>query len=285
MSDHFYLTLPSNSSSGIFPDNKITHFKTQLCNRISLQGNWEIGLSEIHYPNSFLTISDKDFWIGYEFDLKSLPVPSDESEQEFLGEGLEEKGGFQESRHGREIGSVIDPEGRGKMYFQGGNFTSIESLVRIIQNNTNFSSVAKISVFQERIQINLQDHVKRLVLSLPLQKIFNLEGVELNQQFIDAPNECNLEACMPTQMFIYSDLIMPQNVGDVLAPLLRIVNIDKSRSAFGNQKVMIFTHPHYVPLLRREFQQVEIDIRDDLGYYLPFTSGRLNVKLHFRKIS
>lgn len=274
MTNHFYVTLPSNSSSHIFPDNRVTHFKTQLSSRISLQGEWEVSLAEVHYRNNFSTLPNNDFWIAFEFDLNKLPVITDNIEKE---ENNSDGSG------GSDATSIVDPEGRGKIYFSGGCFSSIESLLRRISSNKAFKSIASISVFQSRIRITLKEHIKRLILSLSLQRVFNLLGVELNQSFIDGTDEFNLHACVPTQMFIYTDIIEPQHVGNVNAPLLRIVNIANSRDTLDSQAVNIFRHPHYIPLLKREFQEVEIDIRDDLGYYLPFTEGSLNVKLHFRQ--
>lgn len=284
MTDHFYVTLPSNSSTIYFPDNKTSHFKTQLFKRISLQGLWEVGIAEIHYPYTFSTISDKDFWLGYEIDLATLPVAiegedADEREEEEEGDGESE---YETGGSGSEI-SNDGGVGRGTIHFPGGAYSTIESLLSVMIKNRDFGRLADISTFQARIQLKLKPGVIRLILSTALQRIFNLVGIDV-KSFTEGVNATNIDACIPTQMYIYSDLIEPQYVGDVLAPLLRIVNIDNTQYVTGNHIVNVFTHPHYVPLMGREFQQIEIDIRDDLGYYIPFTHGTLNVKLHFRKI-
>ena len=49
---HFYLTLPSNSSLAIFPDNKTTSYRVKLPQTIDLEGNWEVGLYSVSYPNT-----------------------------------------------------------------------------------------------------------------------------------------------------------------------------------------------------------------------------------------
>ena len=41
---HFYLTLRSNASSDVFPDNKTTSYRVKLPQTIDLEGNWEVGL-------------------------------------------------------------------------------------------------------------------------------------------------------------------------------------------------------------------------------------------------
>ena len=44
-----------------------------------------------------------------------------------------------------------------------------------------------------------------------------------------------------------------------------------------------FTHPHYVPVARTEFQTIEINISDELGRPIPFMHGKTLVTLHFRQ--
>src|SRR6218665_3736378 len=50
---HFYLTLPSNSSSRYYPDNTIVHYTTRLEKAISLEGEWEVALVEVQYQHSW----------------------------------------------------------------------------------------------------------------------------------------------------------------------------------------------------------------------------------------
>src|ERR1043165_3909523 len=50
---HFYVTLPSNSSMHYYPNNTVTRYTTRLANPISLSGDWEVGLTEIHYQHTW----------------------------------------------------------------------------------------------------------------------------------------------------------------------------------------------------------------------------------------
>lgn len=56
MIDNFYVTLPSNSSMNFFPDNTQSHFRTKLSKPITLNGFWEVGLSEICIPKNWFNI-------------------------------------------------------------------------------------------------------------------------------------------------------------------------------------------------------------------------------------
>src|SRR5258705_5220337 len=49
--DELYLTLPSNASMDLYPDNTLTHYNVQLPDLIELSGEHEIGLAQIYIPN------------------------------------------------------------------------------------------------------------------------------------------------------------------------------------------------------------------------------------------
>ena len=56
MANDFYLTLPSNASMNMYPDNTLA----DLPQRIDLSGEWECGLAEIQYPHTWYNITEED---------------------------------------------------------------------------------------------------------------------------------------------------------------------------------------------------------------------------------
>ena len=56
----FYLTLPSNPSLNVFPDNKTTSYHVKLPQVIDLHGDWEVGLYSISYPNTSYTLQNHE---------------------------------------------------------------------------------------------------------------------------------------------------------------------------------------------------------------------------------
>jgi hypothetical protein len=54
MGDSFHILLPSNSSMDRFPDNTVASYVTQLHDVITLEGLWEMALTEIHFPSTCL---------------------------------------------------------------------------------------------------------------------------------------------------------------------------------------------------------------------------------------
>ena len=69
-------------------------------------------------------------------------------------------------------------------------------------------------------------------------------------------------------------------VGDTVAPLLRIVQVNGVQ---GEMTHLQYDQPRYAPLQKKKFDTIEIDIRDDAGEKISFDSGKLIVTLHFRK--
>jgi len=61
---------------------------------------------------------------------------------------------------------------------------------------------------------------------------------------------------------------------------LRTVNIGGKEGLTINR---IYQNVQYVPLHRKQFDTVEIDIRDDTGRRVPFERGKVVVTLHFRQ--
>ena len=62
MATDFYLTLPSNASLKVHPDNTLAHYTTDLPQRISVSGEWEYRLAEIQYPHTWYNVREGDTW-------------------------------------------------------------------------------------------------------------------------------------------------------------------------------------------------------------------------------
>src|SRR6218665_3281778 len=82
-----------------------------------------------------------------------------------------------------------------------------------------------------------------------------------------------------TFMYVYCDVLEHVSVGDTKAPLLRIVQVS-GRS--GDRVQAIYDKPIYVPLQKKNFDSIEIDIRNDAGKPVPFEYGKVIVTLHSR---
>jgi hypothetical protein len=98
-------------------------------------------------------------------------------------------------------------------------------------------------------------------------------------KFEHAAKQPYVDIGYPHQVFVYTDLIQPQFVGDTKAPLLRIVAM--SDTNHGKVQSTAFQNVHYLPLAKYAFDTIEILLKDHAGENLPFATGTLTVTLHF----
>lgn len=279
MENEFYLTLLSNSSMQYFPDNTTTKFTTQLHRRIRLTGSWVVGLAEVQYPCSFLAVTNTDNLIYYR---TTPPDESGEASSLTADQLLEDATTY-----------FMNPSRtaytRGGWYvlrIPAGNYENIEDIVDAINKHSLLDSLLKFdySRITKRVALKLGVSVPVLGLSprLALQLGY-MPGTNLAVNQIPT-HPANVWIGLPSQMFIYCDIVEPQLVGDVLSPLVRIVNVTSDNYNYGCHKDVIFSPTHYMPVMRKEFENLEIDIRTETGACMPFEFGTLSLKLHFKKL-
>ena len=91
----------------------------------------------------------------------------------------------------------------------------------------------------------------------------------------EAPLPVNLEAGFHA-MYLYTDIVEPQLVGDSKVSLLKVV---KCAGEFGENVTVSFPNLQYVPVNVKSFETVEIDIKDDTQEKVPFEFGKVIVTL------
>ena len=81
-------------------------------------------------------------------------------------------------------------------------------------------------------------------------------------------------------LYVYCDAAEAIPGGDIKAPLLRVVD---AAGNFEDTIHRLYMTPQYVPVSKKEFNTVEIDIRDDTYRPVPFEFGKVITTLHFRR--
>lgn len=150
---------------------------------------------------------------------------------------------------------------------------SIKGLLNVVYDETT-----------RKISFECKEHVIQLELShqLALQLGFDPYETDLKHNNTSV-RPANLHLGLPSHMYIYCDVVEPQFIGNSMAPLMRIVNIDSTDYLYGVNKHVQFLTPHYVTVMKSSFESIEIDLRTNTGVKLPFQFGTSCVKLHFRK--
>lgn len=239
----FYVTLPSDNSLNYFPENKISHFVTRFPTPIELKGDWEVGMVEFMYPHTWHNVNASNNLIGFD-----------------LGDGKEIgrriPAGFYETVPDI-LKSIYIKEHIDKIFF---NFNPVTKRVRIKVKN--------------KAKVILHDGLAQMLGFKPMK----IGGGEVETVW-DSPNIA--DPCAHYRvLLVYSDIVEPQIVGDVVAPLLRITNVT---GRDGEVISVQYDRPHYLPVNRKIIDTLEIVIRTHTGNLTPFERGRSYVKLHFRQ--
>ena len=69
-------------------------------------------------------------------------------------------------------------------------------------------------------------------------------------------------------------------VGDVTAPLLRVVDMKLNSKKFKMHTIL--DSPLYVPLLKKSFDTIKINLMTDTGSPVPFSTGKSHIVLEFK---
>ena len=295
MENGFYLTLPSNSkkSAELF-ENTVARFTTQLLHPIHLTGGeWEMALVEMIYPSSFITVPADTFWYEWRADAGDRIL----TKREYIPKGNYKSMGeiaahFEKYDHVYEARIITDGVVKGQTVNGVQEFTMQEyeqyvliigNFLKLIYNSeTNKMTIQSIPGGDGGFIVTFGPEMKALLgldySDKEIEKFITTYGpFEGNMQ-------CNLNAGIPREMFIYCDIAEPQLVGDTAAPLLRIVS-NTDPHAIDKMIWKTYDTPHYVSVLKRWFDKISIDISMDTGKPVPFESGTSTVKVHFRKRS
>ncbi|KAG8226563.1 hypothetical protein J437_LFUL004735 [Ladona fulva] len=238
----------------VFKDNTTTRFTTLLPKSISLDGSWECGLVEIHFPMTLENVYGNNREIKIHSHCETKP--------NFI-----------------ETGELCER-------IPSGHYESIGEIVLAI--NKALSSVdleEKIVLTWEtnrRVTIHSGPKVSLHVSSLLALQLGFEPGIDSVHQR-KSIRKPDLLLGYPSQIYVYCDIVEQELIGDVVSPLLRIVSSNANLDNFGQDVVHVFSRPFYLPVMKREFETIEVDLRTHSGEPLPFLYGTSVIILHFRR--
>ena len=264
MVNQFYLTLPSNSSMDVFANNTTAKFVTKLPDVLELDGEWEVALSEIHYPHAWYNIPRNacKFIVFHKvwFDREQI------QNQPF----------------------EWWPEGGSHLTLSEGYYASPQEIVDEMKKliaeyyapNVRFGYF-KYARQREKCVFDLEPETI-LVLNEPLAMMLGFDvRTMIGPDRFESSTIPDMDAALSSSsLYVYCDIIEHNVVGDSKVPLLRLVNVKGKHGERVHQK---FTMPIYIPLQKHHFDTVEINIMIDTGGPVPFVRGKSVVILHFRR--
>lgn len=267
MSD-FFITLVSNSSVNIFPNNTTSSFTVLLSEIISLKGRWEVAIAEIHYNYNFLNVTERNNKIILTRILSSSSSLNND----------------------KAINDIPKIPFTVKLEVPTGYYNSVHDLIKTINLQlklylTKGTRLFSLDDSNNRTYIhkeNLCEGIESIFLEGRLNMQLGFEPHHDIWQSETAPHIGNICFGIPDQMMIYTDIIEPSFIGSEKAYVLKIVNTEPRQFKFGDACYREYNYMHYMRVQNREFESISIDIRDHTGNFMPFQHGILMLKLHFK---
>jgi hypothetical protein len=275
---HFYLTLPSNSSSKFYPSNTLANYLTRLQAPISLVGEWEVALTELIFPRSWYTYKGghaeiKITCCGCELppapDMPILPYTVEIT----LGAGYYGN----TSDLVKAINGAINRTFSPPPIYQHVPPKRLETIAHQTPKLTYDELKNRMTIFlPPYVDVEFSSTLcSRLGISRDQNPFRNYEAVSINYK---GTNVCDPQGDVHS-MYVYCDILEYIPIGDTKAPLLRIV---ETKGANGEVQHRSFDHLRYVPIQKKQFDTIEIDIRNGFGEKMPFEGGQVTATLHFR---
>lgn len=262
--EDFFVTLPSNSSALFYPSNTIANFRTKLAKPLHFKSAYEVGLIEIQYPKTWRSFSSEDSKFVV-FDKKSNKRVVLSATQGFY---------TTMSQIIAELNSCLSENDMGHIELDYNNITN------------------KVSVLPTRdVELTFQGKLAQMLGFIPGVPFKTHEGITtfrsqprtntvLTQMPYLAPHPADVNVGM-YNMFVYTDIVDHQTVGDSYVPLLRIVHIS---GANNHMITNTYDRPHYLRLCKTHIDSIEISLKTDQNQHIPFTYGKVIIKLHFRPV-
>ncbi len=283
----YYVTLPSNSRKG----DKLNDYRVHLPYALKMSGQWEVALVQIMYPHSWYNVDAENKQGTLTVSLQKSPEDDDVTlfgahiPSNYYETALELTSAIKRALH-----ELAAKHGMGDI---GVRFRYDKVLKRIYHTfSTKVRDVWLNPQLLYMMGYDLEAFKPSTMYTYSADNHRLLYGewqdgyYEANPQFGKTDFHKHVAENFPdisagtTALYVYSDICADQVVGNVMAPLLRVVNIRGNNMETVDE---IYHDQHYVPVLERDVSSIHIAIKGDGGDSIPFQSGRVILKLHFRK--
>ena len=185
-----YVPLPSNASEEYFPDNTQGEYTVKLPNPIDWS-KYNVALSEIQYPNTWLTLKDATMLIWKD--------------------GSEYTAKFQDARYS--------------------DMSQLMNAIKNMLGNYHVQPGVTVhyDMYTMHTTVVIRDHTVKIQFGKLLASILGFEpDTDICKGIHRSKRASDLENGM-TALYVYCNILQNQVAGDVLAPLLRIIPLTGAR--------------------------------------------------------
>lgn len=260
---HFTVNLISNASMCYYPSNKLSSFRTLLPTEkgLDLEGDWEVALSEMVFPTMMKNITDGGIF-KFVNSSRDTPIPTLE-----IGNGLY-----------RSIDEIMDAMFKKLDPY----FTQKELWEYHIDEHTQ---ILTITLANETSHLEIISNDIASIFGFPNGKRLTSRGPHIAEYPVDIQRVYS--------MFVYTDIIEPQILGDRMAPVLRAIPIYSAlRKQYGREQmycsktqiVKSFDHLEFKRVTNNCMNSILIELHTENGQFTQFFDiGRVSLTLIFRK--
>lgn len=275
---HFYLTLPSNSSTKFYPNNTLAHFTTKLRQAISLHEDWEVGLAEISFPKNWYNVGKHQSISVTCANCFVFPDGNTTRRVDLNGSAGYFPSVTRLITHLNDILLLTIYSAPWSQKRSNSKLQNTEPPNRKPPEFTYNAITNKVAlVIPANTKVEISKDLRQILGFSDRDRLHNKKSVSLTYT---AENNADIVGGRHA-LYVYCDLLKAIPVGDTSLPLLRIV--DASGATDSSVITRRYANPLYVPLQKKQFGSLEIDIKDSLGEKIPFEGGSVIVTLHFRK--
>ena len=264
MTTDFEVSLISNASMNLFPDNSMASFWNVLSEPLNLKGQWVVALVDLTFPATIQNVEDTVVTLVSRSETIEIKIPG----------GLYRCAQDIVSEIKNRLAGHDDPIGDYKI--DDKTMKGMVTLSTDTDIHFNPSSIPQILGYPDE-GILYYKHGRPTV--LPDRIISTLK---LPKYPIDI-------TCGRHLMFVYISIITHQHVGDTFEKVLRIVPLpQKLRNCELYEATTVnyraFEHLQFKNLVSNRISRIKIELRDEAGRLIPFMgTGRTVATLHFRK--
>lgn len=253
-SNDFYIVLPSNTQTSVFPGNKTSNYEIPLPKALEFgTATWEVALVEVHYPHSWSNIRPP--FLQVEFGV--LGPPDVFPREPFQHRARIEQGYYKTVEDlVEEINSLKPEDFRGRLIV-----SRVNKRVKVLLHDREYirfhGTLATMLGFEESLVTNNK----------------------LTKKMFKAGMISDIHTSMHN-IFVYTNIVRETLVGDGYYPLLRILPVEGEH---GMNIHKSFHAPHYHEIAFQRITSLRITMCDDQSQAVRFQYGKVICKLHFRR--
>ena len=254
-SSSFYITLPSNASMDVYPDNSASTYTIRMPKTLYLKDEYEVGLAEIQYPHSWHTFKHtRDF--SCFVSINSQPTTEVHAPRAYYKSMHDLVDNLNEVIH-RQLKTSDEDQWYIKFVYN-----KLTRKVRILM--------------KQECHLELSRGLADVMGFDRAHRVYYAYREDVNVFYPQYQSDIYYGFYT---LYVYCSLCESQIVGDAYVPLLRTVAV---QGQDGDVMTKTYGKPHYVPVNTNKFDTIEINIKNDVGENISFETGKVICKLHFQ---